>query len=227
MTSGGTGFGAIYAETRQRITDLTGGLPQADLEKEVPATPGWRVRDAVCHLVGGATDVVNGNMEGAGGDPWTAAHIEARRDCSIGEALEEWDKVSAQLEPMFAEGPPYMQFFIADIAEHEHDIRGALRQAGFRDSAAVDAATQVMLGGVSRMLTGAGLGLRLRAGTQEWELGEGEAGASASVEPFELFRALAGRRSPRQVAQWKWDGDPGPYFGLMSVFPLRATDLAE
>jgi hypothetical protein len=84
-----------------------------------------------------------------------------------------------------------------------------------------------MVSGVSRKLSGANLGLRLRSANQEWELGEGEPGASVAVEPFELFRALAGRRSPRQVAQWKWQGDPGPYFGLISIFPLRATDLVE
>ncbi|MBV8693285.1 MAG: maleylpyruvate isomerase family mycothiol-dependent enzyme, partial [Actinobacteria bacterium] len=127
----------------------------------------------------------------------------------------------------FEGGPPQMGFLIADIGEHEHDIRGAIRQAGHRDSAAVQAGTQVMTGGVDRMLKGANLGLRIRSGNQEWELGAGEPGATVTVDPFELYRALAGRRSPQQVAQWKWDGDPSQYFGLMSVFPLRATDLVE
>ena len=45
-------FGAIYAETRGRITELTGGLSQDQLERDVPATPEWCVRDAVAHLVG-------------------------------------------------------------------------------------------------------------------------------------------------------------------------------
>jgi uncharacterized protein (TIGR03083 family) len=220
-------FGAIYAETRARITDLTAALANDELGKDVPATPGWRLRDVVCHLCGGAADVLSGNLQGAGGEEWTEGHVDARRDLSIADVLDQWAKVSAQLEPAFAGGPPQMGFLVADIAEHEHDIRGALRQAGFRDSAGVDAGTQVMVGGVSRMLSGAGLGLRIRSGTQEWELGEGEPGASVTVEPFELFRALAGRRSPRQVARWTWEGDPSPYFGLIAVFPLRATDLAE
>jgi len=227
MTSGSRDFGAIYAETRQRIADLTSGLSQEQLELQAPATPGWRVRDIVGHLTGGAADFVSGNLEGAGGEAWTAAQVAARRDTAYDDVIAEWEKASAQVEPAFEGGPPQMGFLIADIGEHEHDIRGALRQAGSRDSAAVEAGTQVMVGSVSHRLTGAGVALRIRSGNQEWELGEGEPGATVSVEPFELFRALAGRRSITQVAQWKWDGDPGPYFGLMSVFPLRATDLVE
>ena len=220
-------FGAIYAETRERIADLVRGLPADELEREVPATPGWRVCDAVAHLVGVAVDILAGNLPGASGDAWTAAQVDARRPCAIDEVLDEWARVAPGLEAAISAAGTGMGFLIADIASHEQDIRGALRQAGFRDSAGVDAATQVMVNGVSGKLSGAGLGLRITAGTQEWVIGDGEPGASVSTEPFELFRALSGRRSPRQVAQWKWDGDPGPYFGLMSVFPLRATDLVE
>lgn len=231
MTSGGssgsTDFGAIYGETRQRIADLTAGLSPDELALEAPATPGWSVRDIVCHLSGGAADFLSGNMEGAGGEAWTAAQVEARRDTAYEDVIGDWEKVAVQVEPAFAGGPPQMGFLIADIGEHEHDIRGALRSAGARDSAAVQAGTQVMMGGVGRMLTGAGLALRIRSGNQEWELGEGEPAVTVTADPFELYRALAGRRSITQVAQWKWDGDPSPYFGLMSVFPLRATDLVE
>lgn len=227
MTSGSRDFGAIYAETRQRIAALTSGLSQEQLELAAPATPGWRVRDIVCHLTGGAADFVSGNLGGAGGEAWTAAQVTARGETPYEDVIAEWEKAAAQLEPAFEDGPPQMGFLIADIGEHEHDIRGALRQAGARDSAAVQAGTQVMTGGVSRMLSGAGLALRIRSGNQEWELGDGEPGATVTAEPFELFRALAGRRSVQQVAQWRWDGDPSRYFGLMSVFPLRATDLAE
>lgn len=226
-TSAGSGFGAIYAETRDRIAELTAALSADELALEAPATPGWSVRDIVCHLTGGAADFMSGNMEGAGGEAWTAAQVAARRETPYDDVIGEWEKVAAQVEPAFEGGPPQMGFLIADISEHEHDIRGALRRAGARDSAAVQAGTQVMTGGVSRRLTGAGIALRIRSGNQEWELGEGEPGATVTADPFELFRALAGRRSITQVAQWKWDGDPGPYFGLMSVFPLRATDLVE
>jgi uncharacterized protein (TIGR03083 family) len=220
-------FGAIYAETRQRVADLTRNLAAADLGREVPATPGWRVCDVAAHLAGVAADVLAGNMPGGSGEEWTAAQVDGRRACTIADVLDEWAKSAVELEPKIAAAGPPMGFLVADVATHEHDVRGALRQAGFRDSAGVEAATQVMLGGVGRKLSAADLALRVRSGAQEWELGEGEPAVSVSAEPFELFRALSGRRSVTQVARWKWDGDPGPYLGLVSIFPLRATDLAE
>ncbi|HZQ87884.1 MAG TPA: maleylpyruvate isomerase family mycothiol-dependent enzyme [Acidimicrobiales bacterium] len=220
-------FGAIYAETRERVADLTRNLAAADLEREVPATPGWRVCDVAAHLAGVAADVLAGNLPGGPGEEWTAAQVESRRACTIGEVLDEWADTAVELEPKIAAAGPPMGFLVADVATHEQDVRGALRQSGFRDSAGVEAATQVMVGGVGRKLSAANLALRLRSGVQEWELGEGDPAVSVSADPFELFRALSGRRSITQVARWAWDGDPGPYFGLISIFPLRATDLVE
>lgn len=220
-------FGAIYAETRERVGDLASGLSKDELDLEVPATSGWRVRDAVAHLVGVAVDLRAGNMPHGTGEEWTAAQVEARRNASLTEVLNEWSEVAPGLEAAIAAAGTAMGFLIADVASHEQDIRAAVRLPGFRDSAGVVAGTEVMVGGVSGKLSAAHLGLRVRAGNEEWELGEGEPEVSVTVEPFELFRALSGRRSITQVARWKWDGDPGPYFGLISIFPLRATDLVE
>jgi len=220
-------FGAVYRETRHRIVDLTAGLPAVDLEKDVPATAGWRVRDTVAHLVGVASDVMAGNMEGAASDQWTAAQVDSRRPIAFSDVIAEWGEISPGLEAAMSEGGAAMGFLVADIGTHEQDIRAALRTAGFRDSNVVDAGLQVMIGGVGRKLSAAGRALHISAANQEWTIGDGEPAASVATEPFELFRAVSGRRSPRQVASWKWDGDPGPYFGLMSIFPLRPTDLVE
>src|SRR4030081_1533388 len=113
-------FGAIYAETKGRITELTGGLSQDQLERDVPATPEWCVRDAVAHLVGVAGDVQAGNRRGAaGGEAGTAAQVDARRGSSIAEVLDEWGKVAPGLEAAISAAGTAMGFLIADIAEHE------------------------------------------------------------------------------------------------------------
>src|SRR5581483_4328253 len=131
-------FGAIYAETRERVADLTRNLAAADLEREVPATPGWRVCDVAAHLAGVAADVLAGNLPGGPGEEWTAAQVESRRACTIGEVLDEWADTAVELEPKIAAAGPPMGFLVADVATHEHDVRGALRQSGFRDSAGVE-----------------------------------------------------------------------------------------
>ena len=70
--------------------------------------------------------------------------------------------------------------------------------------------------------------LRLVAGSQEWVVGPGEPAATLTAPTeFDLLRALIGRRGITQVASWKWEGDAGPYLGLLSPWGLRSTDLVE
>jgi len=49
------------------------------------------------------------------------------------------------------------------------------------------------------------------------------------VEPFELVRALTGRRSLSQIHRLGWTTDPAPYDALFDLWPfsLRPTDLLE
>jgi hypothetical protein len=45
---------------------------------------------------------------------------------------------------------------------------------------------------------------------------------------MEWFRALFGRRSAAQLLTYDWQGNPEPYFGLLSLFgPLLPADVAE
>ena len=217
----------LYEETRQRLCELVRSLPSAELDTEVPATPGWRVRDVIAHLTGGPGDVLSGNLEGAGGEAWTAAQVAARRGRALDEVLAEWDGYAGGVRGLFETGGPNMGFLLADVASHEQDVRGALRRPGARDCAGIEATTQLFVAGAGRRFTEAGIALRITAGRDEWEVGAGEPQASVVVEPFELFRAFAGRRSPTQVCAWGWTGDPGPYLGLLPIFPLRPTDLVE
>ena len=56
-------YAVIYRSVRLRAADLVRNLPADVLVRDVPATPGWRVRDVVAHLAGGAADVLAGNLE--------------------------------------------------------------------------------------------------------------------------------------------------------------------
>ncbi|MGH9039638.1 MAG: maleylpyruvate isomerase N-terminal domain-containing protein [Acidimicrobiia bacterium] len=46
------GKGAIYAETRERVTALVRSLSPDELTGPVPTTPAWTPRDIVGHLAG-------------------------------------------------------------------------------------------------------------------------------------------------------------------------------
>jgi hypothetical protein len=69
--------------------------------------------------------------------------------------------------------------------------------------------------------------LRLRPGGQEWVEGTGVPAATLVADPFELFRALSGRRSLDQVRALAWDGDPAPYLDLFAPYPMPASPLVE
>jgi 2-polyprenyl-6-methoxyphenol hydroxylase-like FAD-dependent oxidoreductase len=69
--------------------------------------------------------------------------------------------------------------------------------------------------------------LRLRAGGRDWVEGAGPPAAVLEAAPFELFRALSGRRSAGQVRALAWDGDPEPYLDVLSPYPMPPSPLLE
>jgi hypothetical protein len=127
--------------------------------------------------------------------------------------------------------PGSTAFVVADIAVHEHDIRSALGAGGARGSATVDDALQTGMLALDRRLRSHGLGaLEVNGGESSWLLGArpgSGTGATVAAEPFELFRALFGRRSPAQVARFSWTGDSQPYIARFSAFGMPARDLVE
>jgi hypothetical protein len=53
--------------------------------------------------------------------------------------------------------------------------------------------------------------------------------AVLKIEPFELFRAMTGRRSIEQIKAYAWSADPAPYLPLFQFGPFttRADALDE
>jgi uncharacterized protein (TIGR03083 family) len=221
-------WGGIYAETRQRFGQLVRELPPDELTTVVPATPEWAVHDVVAHLAGVCADIQDGRMDGAPGPAWSAFQVEQRRASSLEDVLTEWERRAPGLEAMISERGPAMGFLVADVATHEQDVRAAVDRPGARDSAGMDASLQTFVAALDRKLREAALpALQLLAGTQEWTIGEGAVAATITADPFELTRALVGRRSRAQVEAFEWTGDPEPYLAVFSVFPPCETDLVE
>ena len=69
--------------------------------------------------------------------------------------------------------------------------------------------------------------LRLRYGEKERMVGEGAPGATLSGDRFEIFRALAGRRSAAQMLAMDWEGDPTPYVELVPAYGPPDEPLVE
>lgn len=225
---------ALYKETRERLTQLLDGLDDAEASTVVPSTPEWTVKDVVAHLAGLVDDWLNGRIEGYGTDEWTARQVDERRDLSFDEVLAEWRKNASDLEALMESGPadlpveiPYIT--VADVVIHEHDIRGALGRPGGRDSEALQLGVKTYVTGVRQRHAASGLGPMLIRETdgRDWPVGTGDPVITVAAPRFELFRAMAGRRSRAQALAFDWSGDAEPFVDLLLApnFSWASTDL--
>jgi uncharacterized protein (TIGR03083 family) len=226
-------LGRAYEDARRRIVGLLTDLDERAASTAVPACPDWSVHDVAAHLAGVCTDIIGGNIAGAASDEWTGAQVDKRTGWELNEIISEWDEAGPQIAAMVDDFPSWTgRQIVADIAVHEHDIRGAIEVPGERDSEAVSIGLDFLVDVVlDAALTPHGLGpLEVRAGGENWIVaGPPPPAAILSAQPFELFRAITGRRSDAQIRRFKWSVDPDvflPGFDFQP-FSIRSTDLIE
>jgi uncharacterized protein (TIGR03083 family) len=171
-----TDWGALYRDHVAALSALGADLSEEDLGRDVPATPGWTVRDVFAHLAGGASDSVTGRMDGAPGPEWTARHVAERRALPLADLTEELRSHQDALAESVVDNP--RPALVWDIAVHHADLHEGLGLGVLAESM-----WQPVLAGVAPM----------RFGT---------AGVPAEVDGYELFRALFSRRSRAQMQAW-------------------------
>src|SRR5205814_3133829 len=112
----------------------------------VPACQEWSVHDVLAHVAGIPADVLAGRLDGMTTEAWTAVQVETRRSASVDEIAAEWETTAGQFAAMVDDFPGWYGVQVcADLAVHEQDLRGALGKPGFRDSAAVLDARDLLL----------------------------------------------------------------------------------
>lgn len=206
--------GAAYQLIVERVDALVRGRHGiADLA--VPACPGWTIRHVVAHLTGVAQDIVALNLEEKGTSPWADAQVARLGGHGIDYLLDMWreslDEVRANLA--FASDAGVCQL-VFDTLTHEHDIRGALREAGSR---AGDLAFKAALGFVTTMgdqfirqaqLPALWLSTPTIGSVQLGDPHTAHGHIALTVSDFEALRSFGGRRSIWQLLALPWDGDP-------------------
>ncbi len=111
---------------------LVRGASEAQLEAHAPATPEWRVRDVLAHVVGVTTDILNGAMDGVATDAWTDRQVQTRR-APVRDLISEWEANGPAIDPLIPSFGGAVGQFLTDAVTHEQDIRGALGQPGARE----------------------------------------------------------------------------------------------
>lgn len=216
---------AAYHGVRDRVGELTGCLDETVSRTPVPPCPRWTVRDVVAHLVGVVEDAMAGRLDGVATEPWTQAQVDARRQQSILEMLASWAEAAPPFEGMLDAIGPVGRQAVLDAVTHEHDIRTALGQPGARQSDAVmigyGFGAPVFLEEAERQ----GVRIRFEAvGTQAY--GPTDAPLRLRGTPFDLMRALTGRRSLEQIRAMAWSGECSAVLDVFTWGPFRPSPVA-
>jgi uncharacterized protein (TIGR03083 family) len=215
-------WGAAY----ERVRDLVAGIDEEQAQTAVPACPAWTVRDLLAHMVGMNADVLRGDEPADHNSTWTQRQVDARKDRSVADLLDEWQALAEPLRQWMRANTTRP---LGDIIIHEQDLRGALRVPGGRPSDGLASLRDRMLRGFAARtkelppvaLVG-----------EEWSWCSTGAPEDAAVlvraPEFELTRALMTRRSERQIRAWTERGDIGPYLpGFAGLGSLPESDLSE
>jgi uncharacterized protein (TIGR03083 family) len=184
-TSAVNDIGGLYAEGRERLSEMVLHLAPAEVARTVPACPEWTVRDVIAHLAGGCADVLAGNIDGVTTSQWADAQVRRRRDHTITQVLEEWSAVAPRLEAAAESFPsPLPTIWILDLTAHEHDVRGALARPGARETRGLVMAVDFLVRqGLHPQLVGRDLGpLAVRTAIGSWIVG-GQATSAAIWAP--------------------------------------------
>jgi uncharacterized protein (TIGR03083 family) len=221
---------ALYAEARERVVHLVQDIDGDTARQQVPGTPEWTVHDVVAHLAAIPSDIAAGRRKSIPGPDDTRRQVEARRSAPMRELLDEWSEHAPAIVELARAGLIPAPLAI-DAITHEQDLRGALRAAHLADDAALRFAVTGYSLGVAHRIKRAELPpLRLCDPARGFDAtcGDGEPAATVSASEFELFRAVAGRRSRAQVTDFDWTGDRTPYLEVLCVFgPLPAMDVSD
>jgi uncharacterized protein (TIGR03083 family) len=238
----------LYEELRDEIAQLVAGLGPEELDKPVPATPGWTIRDIVTHLAADASCTIAGDFpseffeafgEAAGVtkvNAWTSRQLEDRRGRSLEDLLQEWKSSSTDLTAMMRGEKPWPEgimpfsdrILLTDLTVHQQDIFGALGIERGREAAPIKIGLSGYITTMGWRLATANIApLRFDLGDKSYVAGEGEPGATVHATRFELFRAMSGRRSPEQIRSYDWDNDPEPYVSYFYPYGIREEALVE
>ena len=219
--------GARYEQLRQTFVALVRAAGPEELDRAVPATPAWRVRDVLAHVTGLTQDLNGGDI--GPGDPhaWTARQVDRFRSGTVDAVITAWDHEA----PTFEDGLRLFGYqlgnhFVGDLFVHLTDVQVALGQPVDQDGIAMWIALDWYLDSLGETLAEAHVGaLAVESGPETRIVGPGDVAASVTVEPFEMLRACAGRRTLAEIRAFAWSGDVDAFVGRLSRYETPATGV--
>lgn len=212
-----------YARTRTRMIAVVQAHPEA-VDRRVPACPEWTVHDLVAHVVALPAAIGRGDLPGDDLAGWLAGLVEARADQGVDDLCVEWEGLDDAIAGVLAGGP----VLFADLAVHEHDLRGAVGEPD-HDALEVDLVVPAALGLLVGPVREHGLGaIEVVDGDRRWASHDAEPGWTLTTTAWEAVRALNSRRTVDELRALPHTGDPEPYLSLLDAhLPLPTASLGE
>jgi len=204
---------SAYARVKERVVAL---VSEGNADTEVPTCPGWTVKDLVAHMAD-LLEVASTDPKGGFDQDWGERGVQKRRGASLQDCLDEWDRRVKENTDVFES--QLAPVAVSDALAHEQDIRTALVKPGGTDDENIGPAVEMALMFLTKKAEAQSLPtLRVVSDEIDHTVGEGEAQATLRASTFELFRTLHGRRTPDQVSELEWDGEPGGWPNEFFIF---------
>ena len=200
-----------YSELRTRVADLMRSITNEQALSVVPHCPQWTVKDCLAHMIGVPEDVINGQMDGVASEAWTNRQVQRHAQDSVADLLAVWEinaSIFAKILPNIPQ--PVISQFMFDQTTHEHDIRRAVSQPGFRDTLAVAVAEGFIRNSLAQNSDPAIAEL-----------------ANHKLTGFEYLRSLSGRRSRAQILRNGFDTKTIERFVKDSPFDIPESDVSD
>ena len=220
----------VYSASRNRLIERAAHLTEAQQQVQVPATPLWTVADVYRHLVGVASDVLTGRLEGRGTPDWTAVQVSSRAEQGLPEVCAEWERLAPKFEQLIHDSGFELARPCFDVWTHEQDIAGALGGQGDRNDPAIPTIVASLLamlrqGWAAKPDRPA---IEFVVDGESHRYGEGEPELTLTTTGYEFARMIISRRSREQMLAAGWRGEnPERVFPMLCVFPLPEHQLAD
>ena len=222
--AGSVDAAALYEDLRQELVGIVRKANDDELDLTVAASPAWRVRDVLAHVTGITYDL---NRQDLAGD--TDRQVARHQDDPIEVVIAEWDAEAPAFEDgLRLFGYPLGSHFVGDLHAHLQDVRSTLGLPRHAAAGTVLVALDFYLDELDQALRADGAGtLSVTAGGEVHVAGAGRPQATITASPFEILRALSGRRSLAQIEGLDWTGARDELAPRMSRYPLPDADLQD
>jgi uncharacterized protein (TIGR03083 family) len=218
----------VYGAIRAEFLAMGTVLGPAATATPVPALPGWTVADTFAHVTGLCSDVLDGNMVGAGTPPWTARQVAERATRPFPVVCREWAERGPALEAWLRDQTDASTMFVVfDVWSHFQDVRGTLGVERILPNHTRYVARNAAKGFQRRYESSGAPPLRVRTRDFSYVFGAGDPTVELRTDDYELLRIVFGRRSRAQIKAADWSDDPEPFIDHLHLFDLPEQDLTD